>query len=389
MAPCDHISWIQLAGAEDCTVTDTNRLSRIVYELINPRYQDPAIVFFLGSRAKDVALRQIYPHNNFRRGRSGGIANIRVDNQTVGADRPIIFADGDLSAPIPPSHAMVTCHHDQTFPISWPYPSPQSLVDAILAKLLLPFACVLVVFVEDLNSADEFRDALLRWVSLGIYGNLPNQHIFWLNHCPLCRAPGRLSTQLKPPTAGVRLLSVDGGGTRGVIPLENLRLLQEQLEPDLHLQDAFDFAIGTSSGGLIVLGLCLRRWDAAQCSSIFDAIVKRFFANHNRLHDWLIPQLRRYLRYWVDDGCYNAVALEDCLKTTFDARSRMFDFGNTKVAVTATTISDASSFIFTNYNASSLKRRACGYQSVAHSDPSEEPLVWEAARATSAAPMFV
>ena len=58
---------------------------------------------------------------------------------------------------------------------------------------------------------------------------------------------------MKPPTSGVRILSVDGGGTRAVVPLESLRLLQELLGTDCHVNEFFDIAAGTSSGGLIIL----------------------------------------------------------------------------------------------------------------------------------------
>lgn len=42
-------------------------------------------------------------------------------------------------------------------------------------------------------------------------------------------------------------VAIDGGGVRGVIPLEFLILVQEQLG-ECRLQDLVDLAIGTSSG---------------------------------------------------------------------------------------------------------------------------------------------
>ena len=54
--------------------------------------------------------------------------------------------------------------------------------------------------------------------------------------------------RIKPPTAGSRILSIDGGGIRGVVPLEFLHLLQGILGPSLSLLDLFDQAFGTSSG---------------------------------------------------------------------------------------------------------------------------------------------
>lgn len=69
-----------------------------------------------------------------------------------------------------------------------------------------------------------------------------------VDNCILCVTRGKLLTRLKPATAGARILSVDGGGVRGVVPLEFLGLLQEQIGPDLQVQDLFEQAFGTSSG---------------------------------------------------------------------------------------------------------------------------------------------
>jgi hypothetical protein len=52
---------------------------------------------------------------------------------------------------------------------------------------------------------------------------------------------------LKPTTAGVRLIGIDGGGARGVTPLEFMGELQRLLG-DCQLHDMIDLALGTSSG---------------------------------------------------------------------------------------------------------------------------------------------
>lgn len=57
-----------------------------------------------------------------------------------------------------------------------------------------------------------------------------------------------LTVTLKPPTAGIRILTIDGGGIRGVVPLEFMRKLQDKVGPDCPIQDLFDLAFGTSSG---------------------------------------------------------------------------------------------------------------------------------------------
>ena len=73
------------------------------------------------------------------------------------------------------------------------------------------------------------------------------EYSYRIGACLLCGS-GTLRVTLKPSTAGVRLLSIDGGGVRGVIPLEFLVLLQNELGSACKVQDLFDLAFGTSSG---------------------------------------------------------------------------------------------------------------------------------------------
>jgi uncharacterized protein len=51
----------------------------------------------------------------------------------------------------------------------------------------------------------------------------------------------------------IKVLSVDGGGIRGIIPAVILGELQKRLKQDLH--KAFDLIAGTSTGGIIALGI--------------------------------------------------------------------------------------------------------------------------------------
>ena len=78
---------------------------------------------------------------------------------------------------------------------------------------------------------------------------LGSEYTYELGSCPLCSS-GWLTAALKPPTAGVRILSIDGGGIRGVVPLEFLGILQNAVGPDCLVRDLFDLAFGTSSGKL-------------------------------------------------------------------------------------------------------------------------------------------
>lgn len=78
-----------------------------------------------------------------------------------------------------------------------------------------------------------------------------------LDICPLCSKSTGDVFRLKPPTAGVRVLSIDGGGIKGIIPLELLGLMQEKLGPNCRIQNLFDLCIGTSAGKSIQHGRIL------------------------------------------------------------------------------------------------------------------------------------
>jgi hypothetical protein len=73
-------------------------------------------------------------------------------------------------------------------------------------------------------------------------------YLYSFDKCPLCVQPCNVCVRTKPPTAGARVLSIDGGGIRAVIPIQFLRALESALDLDMPIQEHFDFAYGTSSG---------------------------------------------------------------------------------------------------------------------------------------------
>lgn len=84
-----------------------------------------------------------------------------------------------------------------------------------------------------------------------IFGNgmIGFEHQFVVPSCVPCQAESGIVVKLKPPTAGVRILCIDGGGVRGIIPLKVMALLQTLAGLDFHIQDLFDLKFGTSAGG--------------------------------------------------------------------------------------------------------------------------------------------
>ena len=200
-----------------------------------------------------------------------------------------------------------------------------------------------------------------------------------IDACMLCRT-GKLLVGLRPLTAGLRLLSMDGGGTLGVIAMGFMNVMQGTLGDIWRIQDLFDVAYGTSvgafedptlvfaladvgTGGLIVLMLFLRQLSVPECVTMFDTLAKQLFpppADRTSI----LSRLRRGLSSWYRDGCHNAEILESHLREKLGSRGRVFGhvrgLTTTKVGVTAATIDKGFPILLTNYNGSSKWDEKCG-----------------------------
>jgi RING-type zinc-finger len=84
-------------------------------------------------------------------------------------------------------------------------------------------------------------------------GNNQQSTTFVHNSCVLClnslqtaQRPWKIS--LRPKSAGVRILSLDGGGVRGVVELKILERIELEMGLGVPISDLFDLMVGTSSG---------------------------------------------------------------------------------------------------------------------------------------------
>jgi hypothetical protein len=173
--------------------------------------------------------------------------------------------------------------------------------------------------------------------------------------CIVCREMQPLRVKLKPATASARVLSIDGGGVRGIIPLENLVQLQDILGEDLPLQEMFDLVVGTSSGGLEALTMFIMKMPVRACRQVFKDLVTRFFTS--RRH--------KILKTLTNDGAYDVHGLETILQQHFSPERRMFDtpidsLSGCRVAVTANTTGNETLFLFANYNGTAPHRADFG-----------------------------
>lgn len=170
-----------------------------------------------------------------------------------------------------------------------------------------------------------------------------------LSQCILCGVYQNSVFRFVPPTAGIRTLSVDGGGVRGIIPLTFLRHLDVILTPlGCPIQDYFDFVCGTSAGGLVVIGLFLLQWDTTESLQRFEEVASKTFGKRKAFLNRILQVLIAY----VKDGQYSLASVQDAFQRTFNCPLQMFNplRNDTKVAVTTTAVGDSLPWLFTNYN---------------------------------------
>lgn len=78
-----------------------------------------------------------------------------------------------------------------------------------------------------------------------------------------------------------KVLSIDGGGIRGIIPLTICAALERQMDAPLHTK--FDLISGTSTGGIVALGLTHpgRRYPAEEILRLYQERSKEIFESNS------------------------------------------------------------------------------------------------------------
>jgi uncharacterized protein len=165
-----------------------------------------------------------------------------------------------------------------------------------------------------------------------------------------------------------KILSIDGGGIRGVIPA--VLLAEIERRTGRPIAETFDLVAGTSTGGILALGLTkpgangTARYTASELVGLYEAEGATIF----RRDPW-----RRFIALEnLLDEKYPATGIEAVLKDYF-ADTRMSQ-ALTEVLVTSYDIERRQPYLFKRHKA--------------QKDPRREWPMWQAARATSAAPTY-
>ena len=172
-----------------------------------------------------------------------------------------------------------------------------------------------------------------------------------------------------------KILSLDGGGIRGIITLEILEEMERQLRDELgkdehfRLSDYFDYIGGTSTGAIIAAGLSLGM-SVGQLLDFYLRKGKDMFDRNFLLDQW--------------KSLYDSGALLAMLKDTFGAETDMdIDNGKFKCLLMVCTMNRSTDSPWPISNNPAAK-----YNAKTRADCNRKIRLYQLVRASTAAPVF-
>lgn len=176
----------------------------------------------------------------------------------------------------------------------------------------------------------------------------------------------------RPPRGrGIRMLSIDGGGTRGLIAIETLLRLERLCGQPVH--QMFDFVIGSSTGALLASLIFLMKTPLDQCKELYlDRSAKMF------VKESLLSKTRNMALH--DVSIFEEVIRKEIGEESLTSSSR--DPTTPRMAITSTlsNVPKWKTFLFRNYNhrpgVISDYRGSCNLK------------IWQAVRASGSAPIY-
>ncbi len=205
-------------------------------------------------------------------------------------------------------------------------------------------------------------------------------------------------------TRGIRILTLDGGGTRALTTLEILKKMEEL--SGQRIPDMFDMIAGTSTGGILASLIGIRGYTLDKCEALYKDLSRKVFAigsspesdpsTWSRLinYTYLIKSGAFYKSKVLLDVLSANCGAERMIDTTMDERVK-----NLKVFFVSTLVSQTPPlpFLFRNYDypATATATTADGNSSKTTSSSSKSRYLGDystqicyALRASTAAPSY-
>ncbi|XP_063302989.1 calcium-independent phospholipase A2-gamma [Pelobates fuscus] len=174
---------------------------------------------------------------------------------------------------------------------------------------------------------------------------------------------------------GIRVLTIDGGGTRGIVALQTLRKLEEMTGKPVH--NLFDYICGVSTGAILAFMLGLFRIPLDECEELYRQLGKDVFKQN---------VIVGTVKMGWNHAFYDSEIWEKMLKERMGSDlliESARDPRCPKVSAVSTVVNRGlplKAFVFRNYNhipgVKSHYMGGCQYN------------LWQAIRASSAAPGY-
>lgn len=176
-----------------------------------------------------------------------------------------------------------------------------------------------------------------------------------------------------PPNApGTRVLSIDGGGTRGLVSLEILRHIERVTKKRIH--ELFDLICGVSSGAIITMAIGSGRFTLDQCEAYYMEMSDNIF----KTDFWSSTP-----RLLLSHAYYDAATFEKTLRQAFGSTSLLdlaAEPGLPKLVAVSVNAHSVQPYLFRTFahnpTVGNLFDGTCRAE------------LWQAIRASSAAPGF-
>lgn len=191
------------------------------------------------------------------------------------------------------------------------------------------------------------------------------------------RALGALGVNTWSPRVagqrGLRILSIDGGGTRAIMAFEMLKHLKKITGCEIH--EMFDVIGGTSTGAIVAASLGIAHKTVEDVEILYRKLIGKIFAKHPVNGPKML-----LTRAYYDTRVLEAILKEECGTGVFIDSLAEENMNKVFVVSSIMSRSPHELHVFRNYT------YPLGHES--RYEGTAEAQLWEALRASSAAPTF-
>ncbi|CRG92894.1 Leucine--tRNA ligase [Talaromyces islandicus] len=163
-------TWLDVVSDQnEWSLVDTGRMARVVREMSHPAHQYPSLLFCLGRTVKVQALRSLFRQNNITRRDGPGLARLHLSATTARTQHPVWVIDGELHTR---PRAAATTRWPRRALLMDGHRSYEAAQHRCCARILLPLADVVCLFVDDLGGRDAVAALLQRWTCESAHGTV-------------------------------------------------------------------------------------------------------------------------------------------------------------------------------------------------------------------------